>query len=489
MKQVIKIINIKASNFTVTDNNSHFMFPCVFPMSFKFKILIVVVRENMMEVEPTVDLSESLNGMIGTDQVDEIHPVWDNEDYKIWKKNSRYLYDILATEEMEWPSLTVEWENDSLNDSLIPKLVLGTQSTETNFVMVMELKNIPSANASNVNSEVAKKEYNHALGEVGSYGGASGLQLLPKVKMVHEGEVNSARLCPNNKFLIATTSSSGEILVFDYSKHPSKPKENDLVSKPQYRCVGHTEEGFALCWDPHSPRRLLSGANDGKVCLFDLSKHEGAKIDNTIKATPDKESSSHTGAVNDVDWHPNYAHLFASASDDGSVRLWDPRENLQVRSNNTEAHSGKTVNCVAFNKFNEYLLATGGADGTVALWDARNMNQVVKRLNVPNQSKEEVIHLRWARMSENETVLASSTTSGKVHVWDIRNIGNDVNESREAGTHTEAAPELIFTHAGHVGEVNDLSWQPSEDGWMMASVDSNNYIQFWKITEQFRKVG
>ena len=442
----------------------------------------------MMEVEPAIDLSDTPNDMVGTESIDELHPVWDNEDYKIWKKNSRYLYDILVAEEMEWPSLTVEWEIDLSNDGLIPKLVLGTQSTETNYVMVMELKNMPSLIDSNVNSEVAKKQYNHALGEVGSYGGTSDLQLFPKIKMVHEGDVNCARICPNNKFMIATTSSSGDVLVFDYSKHPSKPKENDLMSKPQYRCNGHSEEGFALCWDPHSPLRLLSGANDGKVCLFDLSQHAGARIDNTIKLKPFKESSAHTGAVNDVDWHPSYAHLFASASDDGSVRLWDPREELLVRSSNTEAHSGSRVNCVAFNKFNEYLLSSGGADGNVALWDARNMNQAVKILPVPNQLKEEVSHVRWARKSESETVIASSTRSGKVHVWDIRNIGNEANGSEDTDNEVEVSPELIFTHAGHVGEVNDFSWQPSEDGWMIASVDTSNYIQFWKITEQFRKI-
>ena len=85
-------------------------------------------------------------------------------------------------------------------------------------------------------------------------------------------------------------------------------------------------------------------------------------------------------------------------------------------------------------------------------------------------------------------MIASSTRSGKVHVWDIRNIGNEANGSEDTDNEVEVSPELIFTHAGHVGEVNDFSWQPSEDGWMIASVDTSNYIQFWKITEQFRKI-
>ena len=32
-----------------------------------------------------------------------------NEEYKIWKKNSPFLYDLVLTHALEWPSLTVQW--------------------------------------------------------------------------------------------------------------------------------------------------------------------------------------------------------------------------------------------------------------------------------------------------------------------------------------------------------------------------------------------
>ena len=35
-----------------------------------------------------------------------------NEEYKIWKKNTPFLYDIVMTHALEWPSLTVEWLPD-----------------------------------------------------------------------------------------------------------------------------------------------------------------------------------------------------------------------------------------------------------------------------------------------------------------------------------------------------------------------------------------
>lgn len=31
------------------------------------------------------------------------------EEYRIWKKNVPFLYDLVFTHSLEWPSLTVQW--------------------------------------------------------------------------------------------------------------------------------------------------------------------------------------------------------------------------------------------------------------------------------------------------------------------------------------------------------------------------------------------
>jgi histone-binding protein RBBP4 len=35
------------------------------------------------------------------------------EEYKIWKKNTPFLYDLVITNGLEWPSLTVNWFPES----------------------------------------------------------------------------------------------------------------------------------------------------------------------------------------------------------------------------------------------------------------------------------------------------------------------------------------------------------------------------------------
>ena len=32
-----------------------------------------------------------------------------SEEYKIWKKNTPFLYDLVVTKALEWPALTCQW--------------------------------------------------------------------------------------------------------------------------------------------------------------------------------------------------------------------------------------------------------------------------------------------------------------------------------------------------------------------------------------------
>ena len=55
-----------------------------------------------------------------------------NEEYKIWKKNTPFLYDLVMTHALEWPSLTAQWLPDITHpegkDYSIHRLLLGTHT-------------------------------------------------------------------------------------------------------------------------------------------------------------------------------------------------------------------------------------------------------------------------------------------------------------------------------------------------------------------------
>lgn len=49
---------------------------------------------------------------VKTNEVAENPNIIDDE-YKIWKKNTPFLYDLVMTHALEWPSLTAQWMKSS----------------------------------------------------------------------------------------------------------------------------------------------------------------------------------------------------------------------------------------------------------------------------------------------------------------------------------------------------------------------------------------
>jgi len=55
---------------------------------------------------------------------------------------------------------------------------------------------------------------------------------------------------PQNACVIATKTPSSDVLVFDYTKHPSKPEPSGEC-QPDLRLRGHQKEGYGLSWNPN----------------------------------------------------------------------------------------------------------------------------------------------------------------------------------------------------------------------------------------------
>jgi len=74
------------------------------------------------------------------------------------------------------------------------------------------------------------------LTEFGGFGSVSG-KIEIEIKINHEGEVNRARYMPQNPCVIATKTPSSDVLVFDYTKHPSKPGCKHAQHVCMYVCM------------------------------------------------------------------------------------------------------------------------------------------------------------------------------------------------------------------------------------------------------------
>jgi histone-binding protein RBBP4 len=107
----------------------------------------------------------------------------------------------------------------------------------------------------------------------------------------HDGEVNRARYMPQNPSIIATKTVSSDVYVFDYTKHPSKPKA-DGVCAPDLRLKGHSMEGYGLAWSPLAEGHLLSGSDDKQICLWDIrDMTKGSKVRASVTFHPQTQES------------------------------------------------------------------------------------------------------------------------------------------------------------------------------------------------------
>mmetsp|Transcript_7591 Transcript_7591/g.19319 ORF Transcript_7591/g.19319 Transcript_7591/m.19319 type:complete len:424 (-) Transcript_7591:119-1390(-) len=398
---------------------------------------------------------------------DELEERLVSEEYKIWKKNTPFLYDLVVTHALEWPSLTVQWLPDRVEppgkDYSVQKLILGTHTSENeqNYLMIAEVQ-LPLEDI-----EIDARQYDER-GEVGGFGAAAGkVQVIQLIN--HDGEVNRARYMPQNPFVLATKTISADVYVFDYARHPSKPPAEGGCN-PDLRLKGHKTEGYGLSWSPFREGHLLSGSDDAQICLWDIQGPLG-KGEKTVDAHT--IYTGHLGVVEDVAWHSKHEHMFGSVGDDKQLLIWDTRKPAgEATLSSVDAHQAE-VNCLAFNPFNEYVLATGSADKTVALFDIRKLTH---RLHTFANHTEEVFQIGWS--PKNETILSSCGADRRLMVWDLSRIGDEQSpEDAEDGP-----PELLFIHGGHTSKISDFAWNANDD-WVMASVAEDNILQIWQMAE------
>ncbi|KAI2499917.1 hypothetical protein MHU86_14587 [Fragilaria crotonensis] len=87
---------------------------------------------------------------VDSDVADVLEERLIDAEYKIWKKNTPYLYDFVMTHSLEWPSLTCQWlpiVKNAGESAIEHSLLLGTHTTgEQNYLMVAGV-NLPKGDA------------------------------------------------------------------------------------------------------------------------------------------------------------------------------------------------------------------------------------------------------------------------------------------------------------------------------------------------------
>lgn len=347
------------------------------------------------------------------EEIDENNVTIENE-YKIWRKNAPFLYNVLLTKCLEWPSLTVNWQKGYLNHSdnnisyITQSLVIGTQTSgqEMNQLMFLKVK-YPKKDLKNSNYNTQEQK------------------IVVETIINHDGDVNKARVNPTIDNIVATKSSNGSVYIFDKFKHVIKPSGDEF--KPNAILKGHDQEGYGLSWSEINTLNLASGSDDNKVCIWSLEKDVSGEIFPIITYT------DHTNIVEDVCFSKKDANLLGSVSDDCSLRLYDLRAKKCVQ---TAIVHESNVNSLDFNPVKDNLIITGSSDKTIKLWDKRNLQ---KSIYTFEWHTNDVMTVKWGN---RDGVFCSGSIDRRILVWDI----NKINEEQELIDRLDGPPELLVSY-------------------------------------------
>ncbi|KAM9923104.1 hypothetical protein OXX59_005386 [Metschnikowia pulcherrima] len=397
--------------------------------------------------------------------------------YRVFKKNSPFLYDYLQTNALLWPSLTVQFfpdlETASLRSSGSGHV---TEPTALKSASVSQLAHQrlllgtftlgQAVDAVHIYQAPYYRDLNKCINtENWAYNAEKAEFELPtvsktKVRVLqsinHHGDVNKLRYMPQNPDILASANNVGDVCVYNRTKHSTIKKlgEESKVNEPQIRLVNDTAEKtdiFALDWNKQAEAVLVAASMSGQVNVFDIQKTYAARQNNLINQDWTAELAV---GINDVEWAHKHNSIFITADDSGSISLFD------IRSSNTAVKASKCsapINSISINPSNDFCVATGDAEGQIDIYDIRAMQEKATSLKA---HEDAITQVKWH--PKFRSVLGSSSADKSVRLFDVA----DENP-------------LFFSHEGHMLGVNDFDWSMHED-WMIASVADDNSLHLWK---------
>ena len=206
--------------------------------------------------------------------------------YKIWKKNTPFLYDLVLTHALEWPSLTLQWLPDvrkpTGKDYSVHKMILGTHTNDgdQNYLMIAEVR-LPLED-----TEIDARKYDDERGEAGGFAGgcctvdmrqrAPAVPLLPSARRLSSsgrarGPSASSHCRAATAVVPAFVQSDGELTAYLPARvcaHTGVSAKIEITQK-----INHEGEVNRARYMPQNPYLIATKSPASEVHVFDWSKH------------------------------------------------------------------------------------------------------------------------------------------------------------------------------------------------------------------------
>ena len=273
--------------------------------------------------------------------------------------------------------------------------------------------------------------------------------------------------------LTAAMTESTNVLIHDITPHLTSFDTPGTIVTPQQNkpvCTvrAHKSEGYGIDWSPlHPAGRLLTGDNDGLIYM--TTRTDGGGF-----VTDTRPFQGHSASVEEIQWSPSEASVFASASCDGTVRVWDVRSKARKPAI-TMKISDVDVNVMSWSRQTTHLLASGDDAGVWAVWDLRQWKPSAAgaagaAVGRPSPiasfdfHKEQITSVEWH--PTDDSIVAVSAGDNTVTLWDLA-VELDDEESRDTAGVQDVPPQLLFVHYQNLAK--EVHWHPQIPGTLVAT--------------------
>ncbi|CAM6021978.1 unnamed protein product, partial [Sphagnum balticum] len=411
-------------------------------------------------------------------------------------------YDCLHAFHLGWPCLSFDIMRDSqgvLRTDFPHSLfcVSGTQADQpaNNAVAVVRLANItgqrrkpktPSAmeedESESESESESDEEEDESMETEPNHVSQSKHPVLQVRFVAHQGCVNRVRAMMQQPHIVATWGDSGYVQVWDMAAHirsmsggiPDGPGLRTTVRQaPLQIFTGHKDEGFALDWSPITAGRLLSGDCRNAIHLWEPTTGGKWIVDN-------KPFKGHSASVEDLQWSPTEADVFASCSVDGTLRIWDTRHREQSAIS-IKAHDAD-INVISWNRLASCMIASGCDDGTFRIWDLRSLKEDAFVAHF-KYHKGAITSIEWS--PHEASTLSVTSADHQLTIWDL-SLERDAEEEAEyqaflkqqqAEAPADLPPQLLFVHQGQK-DLKEVHWHPQiKDLLISTAADGFNVLR------------
>nr|AAN40972.1 WD40 [Syntrichia ruralis] len=295
-----------------------------------------------------------------------------------------------------------------------------------------------------------------------------------KVRLVaHQGCVNRVRAMTQQSNIVATWADTGYVQVWDMAAHlrsmatsgPDAPGQPSTVRQaPLHIFTGHKDEGYALDWSPITAGRLLSGDCKSAIHLWEPTP-AGKWV---VEKAP---YTGHTASVEDLQWSPTEADVFASCSVDQTLRIWDTRTRsgsaIAIKAHNAD------INVISWNRLVSCMLASGCDDGTFRIWDLRNFKEDSFVAHFKYHTLP-ITSIEWS--PHEQSTLSVTSADHQLTIWDL-SLERDPEEEavyqaqlkqNQAEAPEDLPPQLLFVTTGQK-DLKECHWHPQIQGMLMST--------------------